>query len=73
MVRLDHGRFSKAGLNNIRIDGSLYQEVNCTDFLCLFLKYTDKLLTDDFSLLLRICLTGQLIIETLLSIDTDKV
>ena len=62
MVRFDHSRLSaQTALYHIRIDGSLCQEIHCSDFLCFFLKYTDEFLTDDLPLLLRLCHACQLV------------
>ena len=53
MVGFDHRRLTaKTTLHYIRVNGSLYQEVNGTDFLRLFLKDTDKFLANDLSLML---------------------
>ena len=55
VVGFDHCGFSaETTLYNVRINRSLYKEVNGTDLLCLFLEHTDELLTDDLSLSLRL-------------------
>ena len=55
VVGFDHcGLSAEATLNNVRINCSLYQEVNGADLLCLFLEYADKLFADDLSLSLRL-------------------
>ena len=55
VVGFDHCRFStETTLYNVRINGSLYKEINSTNLLCLFLEHTDELVTDDLSLSLRL-------------------
>ena len=49
----DDSGFSKAGFNDIRINGSLNQVIYGTDLLCFLFKYTDELFTNDFSFLFR--------------------
>ena len=74
MMRFDYGRFSaKSAFYNVRINCSLCQEVNGSDFLCFFLKDTDKFFTDNFSFLLRLCNSCKLVIITLLCIYSYKV
>ena len=73
VVRLDHCRFAKARFDHIRIDGSLYQEVHRTDLLGLFFKYTNEFFANDLTLLFRFCHSCQLVIKTLLCIDTNEV
>ena len=73
MMGFNYCRLSKATLNYIRINSTLYQEVNSTNFLGLFLKYTDKLLTDNLTLCLWLSYTLELFIEALLGIYPDKV
>ena len=50
----DSGLTAQATLYDVRVDGSLYQEIHSANFLCLFLEYTDKFLTDDLTLALRL-------------------
>ena len=74
VVGLDHCGFAaQSTLYHVGINGSLYQEIHGTDLLRLFLEYTDELFADDLSLMLRLGYSGQLAIETLLRIHTDKV
>ena len=74
MVGFDHCGFTaKTGLYNVRVDGSLYKEVYSTDLLCFFFKDTDKFFTDNLTLCFRLFYSGELVIITLLGIDTDKV
>ena len=55
MVGFDHcGLSAETTLYNVRINCSLYKEINSTDLLCLFLEYADKLFADDLSLSLRL-------------------
>ena len=53
VMRLNHCALSKAGFHHVGVNGSLGKEVHCSDFICLTLKDTDKLLADNLSLLLR--------------------
>ena len=73
MVGLDYRRLAQAALNNIRINGSLYQEIHGTNLLGFLLKYPDELLADNLALLLRLGYALELLIETLLHIDPDKI
>ena len=61
------------GLNDIRINGALCQELDAFQLTGLFLKYADKLCTDDLSLLLRIRNACQLVQETIHSIYINQV
>ena len=54
VVGLNHCSLTKAGFHHVCVNGSLGKEVHCPDFICLTLKDTDKLLSDNLSLLLRI-------------------
>ena len=55
MVGLDNsGLTAQTTLYDVRIDGSLYQEVYSADFLSFFLKYADKFLTNNFTFALRL-------------------
>ena len=74
MMGFDDGRFSaKSAFHNVRVNRSLYKEIDCPDLLCFFFKYTDKFFSDDFSLLFRLFHACQLAVETLLRIHTDEV
>ena len=73
MVGLDNSGFSKTGLNYIRVNRTLYEVIYFANLLCFFLKYADELFADDLTLALRIGYTCQLVVETLLCIDTDEV
>ena len=73
-MAFDHGRLSaETALYYIRVDGSLCQKIHRTNLLGLFFKDTDKLFTDDFSLTLRLGLSFQFFIITLLGVHTDKI
>ena len=55
MMGFDDGGFSAdAALYNVWVDGSLYQEVYSTNFLCFFFEDADELFTDDFTFSLRL-------------------
>ena len=73
MVRLDDGAFAEAGFNNVRIDGALDEEVDRTDLLCFFFKYSDKFFAYNLTFLFRLCNACKLCIETFLSIYSNKV
>ena len=54
MVALDDRGFTaQAAFHHIRVNGSLYQEVHRSDFLCFFFKYTDEFFPDDLTFLFR--------------------
>ena len=57
VVGLDHCRFSKAGFDDIGVNGSLNQIVYGADFFCFLLKYTDKFFADNLALFLGIFYT----------------
>ena len=73
MVGLDDCGFAEAGLDNVRINRALNQEVNSTDFLCFLFEDADELLTDDFALCLRLGYAGKLGIKALLCVHADKI
>ena len=73
MVALDHCGFSKSGFDDIRVNGSLNEEVYRTDLLCFFFKYTDKFFTDNLSLCFRFGYAGEFCIETILCVYTDEI
>ena len=73
MMRFDHRGLAQAGLDDVRVDGSLYQEVHRADLFRFLFKHADKFLADDFALSLRFCHAGQLRVETFLRVDTNKV
>ena len=73
VVGLNHSRLAQAGLNHIRVNGSLDQIIHGANLLCLFFEYTDEFLTYDFTLCLRLFHALQPCIEPLLGIHTDKV
>ena len=55
MMGFDDGGFSAdAALYNVWVDGSLYQEVYSTNFLCFFFEDADELFADDFTFSLRL-------------------
>src|SRR5882724_3612247 len=57
----------------IRIQRSLNQKIDITDFVCLFLKYFDELVSDDFSFPFGIGDTGKFTEETFTRGDTDYI
>ena len=73
MVRLDHCRFTaQTTFYNVRINGSLCQEINGTDLLCFFFKNTDEFFTDNLTFCFRLCYSGKFVIISLLCINTDE-
>src|SRR5699024_10782727 len=55
VVRLDHcGLSAQTAVHSIQINSSLNQIIHRTDFLRFLFKDTDKFLTNDFTLSLRI-------------------
>ena len=73
MVGLDYSRFTQTTFDNIWINSALYQEVYGTNLLGFFLKYANKLFTDNLTLLLWLFYTLQLFIESILHINPDKI
>ena len=72
MVGLDDCRLAETTLDDIGINGTLYQIIYGTDFLGFFLENTDEFFANDLTLLFRFSDTGQLAVEAFLSVDTDK-
>ena len=69
----NHGFSAQAGLYYIRIDSSLCKEIHSANFLCLFLKYTDKFLTYYLTLPFRLCYTCKLSVISVGCINTNKI
>ena len=72
-MRLHHLGSLGTALYNIRINSALSQEVDAVQLTGLFLKDTDKLATDNLTLLLGVGYACQLIQETICSIHINKV
>ena len=74
VVALDHVGISGTGLNDIRIDSALGEEILLGDakFHCLVQENIAELCTDDLPLALGIFHAFQLVQEPLLSVHTDK-
>lgn len=68
MVGLD-----RAAFQNIRVNGSLGQELNALQFPGFLLKHTNKLRANDLPLGLRVCYTGQLVQETVHCIHINQI
>src|SRR3569833_1002966 len=64
-------RARAGGLDYVRIDRTLSEEVDTCQLMCLFIEHLDKGTANDFSLLLRISHTGQSRQESLLRIHAD--
>ena len=64
MVGFDYLGCLGPALNNVRVNGSLRQEVDSLQLPCLFFKHADKLSTNDFALLLRVSHAFQFAQET---------
>ena len=55
VVALDNGGLTaQTALDDIGVNGTLCEEIDLTDPLCLFLKDADELLADDLALALRL-------------------
>ena len=63
----------KTALYNIRINGSLYEEINSTYFLCFFFENADKFFADNLTFFFRFFDTCQFFIKTFLCIDADEI
>ena len=59
--------------NNVRVNGSLSQEMNSFQFSCFFFKNADKFTANNFSLFFRVCYVFQFSKETFCSVYIDKV
>ena len=55
VMRFDNLCCLGAALHDIRINGPLCQEIDTLQLTSLFLKHTDKLRTDNLTLLFRLC------------------
>ena len=53
-MALDYRRIPLSALNHVGINRSLHEHIDLAQLLCLILKYADKFLADDLSLLLRL-------------------
>ena len=62
-----------AGLDDIRVNGALAQEIDPLQLSCLFLKHTDEFSADDLTLFLRICNAVQLSKEPLCRVHIDQI
>ena len=72
VVALDNRRVAHAALDNIGIYCALNEEIHPAEPLALVFKNADKLLADNFSLLLRLGHACELGEETLLGVDSDE-
>ena len=70
---LDDSGLTQTALDDIRINGTLDEEVYLANLLGLGLEYANEFLTDDFTLLLRVSYTLQLLIEALTGVNMDEV
>ena len=73
VMRFDHRAFPKPAFDHIGINRSLYEKIYRADLLCLFLKYTDKFLSDDLSFCFRLRYSCKFFIKPVLRIDTDEI
>ena len=74
VVRLDYGWFTaKSAFYNVWIYSSLCKEVNCTNLLGFFLKYTDKLFPNNLSLSFWLSNACKLRVISFLCINSYKV
>ena len=54
----DCGFTAETALYHVRINGSLYEEIDSADFLCFLFKYTDEFFSDNFTFLFGLRNTG---------------
>ena len=73
MMGFNDRGFPEAALYDVRINRSLYEEIDLSDFLSLSLEYADKFFSDNLAFLLRFRNTLELLIETFMRINADKV
>ena len=74
VVALDNsGLTAQTALNDIRVNGTLCQEIHLADLLGLLFKHTDELFADDLALALRLGDTSQFCKVAFAGIHTDKV
>ena len=74
VVGFDNGGFSaEAAFNDVRVDGSLGEEVHGTDFFGFFFEDADKFFADDLTFLFRLCDACQFAVIAFLSVDADEV
>src|SRR6188472_2927895 len=70
---LDRRRvIAAAGLDHVRVESALHQVGSVLELLRLLLEDADELLADDFALALGLVVAGELVEETLLSLDVDQ-
>ena len=74
MMRLDDSGFSaETRFNNVGINCSLSKEIDCSDLLCFFLKYSYELSADNLTLMLRLRFAGKFYVKSVLCIYSYKV
>ena len=74
MMALNSCRFAaEAAFYNVRINGSLCQIVNSTDFLSFFFKYANEFFADNFTFSFRSSYACQLAIEAFACVNADEV
>ena len=73
MVGFDDCGLAEAAFDYIGINRALHQVIHRADFLCLFLEYADKLLSDELSLALRFRHALEPLIEAFFGIHADKI
>ena len=73
MVALDDSGVTGARFDDIRVNRTLRQEVDGSDFTAFVFKYTDKFFADNLALPFRFADAGQLRQETFRRIDADKI
>ena len=74
MMALNRSGFaSQAAFHHVGVNRALRQIIHSADFLRFFLKYADKFLADNFTLLLRLAHACQLIVKALARVHADEV
>ena len=72
-MALDDGGLALAGLDHVRVDRALHEEVHRADLMRDLLEDADELLADDLPLPLRLFNARQTGQEALLRVDADEI
>ena len=73
MMALDDGSIAGTGFDDVRINRSLSQEIDRSDFTAFVFEDTDKFFTNDFPLPFRIADAFEFAEEAFRGIDADEV
>ena len=72
VMAFDNGGASRAGLDDIRVDGSLGEKIYFAELLRFFFKHTDEFFSDNFPLPFGGMDAGKTEQKSMFGIDTDK-